>query len=49
MTAGHFGGLGLKDDYAKVLEELSEICCDVVDQHVADQVLSPLARTILLQ
>jgi hypothetical protein len=49
VSAGMYGGLGPDADYAEVLEELSDICCDVIDSYVAEQVLSPLARTISLE
>ena len=49
VTTGHYGGLTAKDDCAEILDGLAQSCEQVVESYVADQVLSPLARTIALQ
>lgn len=49
VTIRQYGGLGTYKNFAEALEGLSTICCDVVENYVADQVLEPLARTISLK
>ncbi len=49
VTARQYGSLGADDTFAHMLDELSRICHGVIDNHVVDSVLHPLARTIALR
>jgi hypothetical protein len=46
VTARRYGGLGHDTTYVQMLERLTAICTDMVDNHVADSILRPLARAI---
>ena len=48
VTARQYGGLGSYANFTDALNGLSSICCDFVENYVADQILEPLARTISL-
>jgi len=49
LTARQYGSLGADMTYAAALEQLLQICCDMLDNYVMDSVLQPLARTIALK
>jgi len=49
ITARQYGSLGPKKTYLEVLESLSRVCTDLVDNYVVDHVLEPLARAIALK
>ena len=49
LTARQYGSLGPDTTYVQALEKLSQVCQDMVDQYVIDQVLQPLARAIAIQ
>ncbi|REK19598.1 MAG: hypothetical protein DWQ37_00590 [Planctomycetota bacterium] len=46
VTARRYGGLDPGASYVDVLESLKNVCCEVIDNHVAENVLRPLARAI---
>jgi hypothetical protein len=46
LTARQYGSLDPTTNYVDALEKLTQICFDVVDNLVVEQVLRPLARTI---
>jgi hypothetical protein len=46
VTARRYGGLAPHMTYVETLDSLARICCDTIDQHVADNILQPLARAI---
>jgi len=48
-TARQYGSLGPDKNFEETLERLTEVCHDLLDNHVIEQVLHPLARTILLK
>jgi len=48
ITARQYGSLAAGQTYVETLNRLHEICCEVVDNHVVDAVLQPLARTIAM-
>ena len=46
LTARQYGSLGPDMTFVKALEQLTQVCYDMVDHFVVDNVLRPLARTI---
>jgi hypothetical protein len=46
VTARRYGGLDPGTSYVEVLDHLKNVCCEVIDNHVAEHVLRPLARAI---
>jgi hypothetical protein len=46
LTARQYGSLGADLTYVKALENLTEVCHEMVDRYVIDNVLHPLARAI---
>lgn len=48
VTARHYGSLPAGQTYAQMLEQLQNVCCQVVDNYVVESVLQPLARAIAL-
>ena len=46
VTARRYGGLPGDMTFVQVLENLTSVCSEIVDHHVADNVLLPLARAI---
>ncbi len=46
LTARQYGSLGPDTTFVKALEHLTQVCYDMVDHFVVDNVLRPLARTI---
>ena len=46
ITARRYGALPPNTTFVQVLESLSRVCSDMVDNYVADSVLAPLARAI---
>jgi hypothetical protein len=46
LTARQYGSLPPDTTYVQSLEQLSRTCQELVESHVIDQVLQPLARTI---
>ena len=49
VTARQYGSLGPNRTYVEVLNHLTKVCVDVLDNYVIDHVLQPLARTIALK
>jgi hypothetical protein len=49
VTARQYGSLAPDRNFAETLDRLSEICQEVLDNHVIENVLRPLARTISLK
>jgi hypothetical protein len=48
-TARHYGSLPPDSSYLDTLARLTRVCNDMIDKHVVDQVLRPLARTIAMK
>lgn len=46
VTARQYGSLGPKRNFCETLDKLTEICQNVLQHHVIEHVLQPLARTI---
>ena len=46
VTARQYGSLGPQHNFAETLERLAQVCHDVLENHVVEHVLRPLARTI---
>jgi hypothetical protein len=46
ITARRYGALPPNTTFVQVLDSLSRVCSDMVDNYVADSVLAPLARAI---
>ena len=49
VTARQYGSLDGRESFHDVIEKLDEICQEVVDNHVLEQVLRPLQQTISLR
>jgi len=49
VTARQYGSLGPGRTFSETLDRLSEICQEILDNHVIDHVLRPLARTISMK
>ncbi|HEX3726553.1 MAG TPA: hypothetical protein VHV08_09940 [Pirellulales bacterium] len=49
VTARRYGGLPPGSNYVQVINSLSQICHEMVDRHVAENILRPLARAISAQ
>ena len=49
VTARRFGSLPAGKTYVDVCSELTEICIDMVDNHVMEQVLVPLQQTFAMK
>ncbi len=49
ITARQYGSLAADQSYVETLDRLQQVCLDVIDNHVIDSVLQPLARTIALK
>jgi hypothetical protein len=48
-TARQYGSLSPDSNYQDTLVRLARVCHDMIDKHVIDQVLRPLARTIAMK
>jgi hypothetical protein len=48
-TARQYGSLSPDSTYVDTVERLLQVCHDMIDKHVVDQVLRPLARTIAMK
>jgi hypothetical protein len=46
LTARQYGSLGADTTFVQALENLTQVCYDMVDTYVVENVLRPLARTI---
>ena len=49
VTARQYGSLAVDVSYVEAIDQLSQLCQEIVDTYVIDSVLKPLARTIALQ
>lgn len=49
VTARQYGSVGPETTFVETLARLSKVCQEMVDQHVIDQVLRPLARAISMK
>jgi hypothetical protein len=49
VTARQYGSLNPGKTFGETLDKLAEICRDVLDGHVIENVLRPLARTIAMK
>ena len=49
VTARQHGGLEAEATFGETLDRLSQICSEMIDNHVVENVLNPLARTIALK
>jgi hypothetical protein len=49
VTARQYGSLGPDQTFSQTLERLREVCESMLDGHVVEHVLQPLARAISLQ
>ncbi|HEV3004267.1 MAG TPA: hypothetical protein VGX78_07380 [Pirellulales bacterium] len=49
LTARQYGSLGPEATYVTALEQLTQICHEMVDNYVIDNVLRPLARAIAMK
>jgi hypothetical protein len=46
VTARRYGGLPAGSSYVEMIDTLKNVCCEMVDNYVAENVLQPLARAI---
>jgi hypothetical protein len=46
VTARRYGGLPADMTYVQALDGLQTVCCEMVDNYVAEHILQPLARAI---
>jgi hypothetical protein len=49
VTARQYGSLGPDATFGDTLQRLNGVCQEMLDRHVIEQVLKPLARTIALR
>ena len=49
LTARQYGSLGSDTTFVETLDRLSQLCHDLVDTHVIEHVLQPLARAIAMK
>jgi len=49
VTARQYGSLGPDSTFVETLGRLGEVCQEMMDNHVIEQILQPLARTISLK
>lgn len=49
VTARQYGSLGANQSYVETIDRLSDLCREVIETHVIDSVLQPLARTISMR
>ena len=49
VTARQYGSLDPNNSFKMVLESLAQVCHEMLDNHVIEHVLQPLARTIALK
>jgi hypothetical protein len=49
VTARQYGSLSPDETFVQAVDELAQVCQDVVDNYVVDSVLRPLQRTIALR
>jgi hypothetical protein len=49
VTARQYGSLAPGKTFGETLDKLAEVCREVLDGHVIEHVLRPLARTIAMK
>ena len=49
LTARKYGSLGPESSFLTAIDELAQICAEMVDTYVVDNVLRPLARAIAMK
>ena len=49
VTARQYGSLGPDKNFVETLQRLGEVCDEMIESHVIEHVLDPLARTISLK
>lgn len=49
VTARQYGSLGANNTFGDALAQLKNVCREIVEQHVVENILQPLARTIALK
>ena len=49
VTARQYGSLGRDKTFVETLGRLADVCNEMIETHVIEQVLNPLARTIALK
>ncbi len=49
VTARQYGSLGPDKTFVETLGRLEEVCREMIENHVVEQILNPLARTIALK
>jgi hypothetical protein len=49
VTARQYGSLGTDDTFIETLERLAKVCHEMIENHVAENILDPLARTIAVK
>jgi len=49
VTARQYGSLGPEKTFVETLGRLGEVCHEMIENHVIENILSPLARTISLK
>jgi len=49
VTARQYGSLGVDKTFVETLERLGGICSEMIENHVIEHILDPLARTISLK
>jgi len=49
VTARQYGSLGPEQTFVDTLKRLNQVCREMLDSHVVEHVLQPLARTIALK
>jgi hypothetical protein len=49
VTARQYGSLGPESTFVETLDQLAQVCHDMIEGHVIENVLRPLARTIALK
>ncbi len=49
VTARQYGSLAADRTFSEMLDKLNEVCQEILENHVIDHVLRPLARTIAMK
>jgi hypothetical protein len=49
VTARQYGSLGADKTFVETLERLGKVCHEMIENHVIEHILGPLARTIALK
>jgi hypothetical protein len=49
LTARRYGSLDTGESYTQAMHRLSQVCSELIDQHIADHVLRPLQEAIAIK